>query len=166
MGGNWASHRVLAMKSTSSVILVMSWWVLRAGSVRRAWPGAASRRLAEVSVQHRYLSARVTSSLHLTKSPMNDRCVPLCYTGVKITAQLHLLCALQFQFKYRSLLWPFSLALYQSDINECASSPCLNGGTCVDEVNQFSCVCSKGWSGPTCQTPLPTCKQHIHNHTV
>lgn len=54
----------------------------------------------------------------------------------------------------------------QSDINECVSSPCLNGGTCVDEVNQFSCVCSKGWSGPTCQTPLPTCKQHIHNHTV
>ncbi|CAF99538.1 unnamed protein product, partial [Tetraodon nigroviridis] len=44
------------------------------------------------------------------------------------------------------------------DINECVSSPCLNGGTCVDEVNQFSCVCSKGWSGPTCQTPLPTCK--------
>uniref|UniRef100_A0A668TPW2 Fibulin 7 n=1 Tax=Oreochromis aureus TaxID=47969 RepID=A0A668TPW2_OREAU len=38
------------------------------------------------------------------------------------------------------------------DINECASSPCLNGGTCVDEVNQFSCVCAKGWAGVTCQT--------------
>ncbi|KAM3624848.1 uncharacterized protein V6R79_002703 [Siganus canaliculatus] len=42
------------------------------------------------------------------------------------------------------------------DINECASSPCLNGGTCVDEVNQFSCVCAKGWSGATCQSPVPT----------
>uniref|UniRef100_A0A3Q3X052 Fibulin-7-like n=1 Tax=Mola mola TaxID=94237 RepID=A0A3Q3X052_MOLML len=28
-------------------------------------------------------------------------------------------------------------------INECASSPCLNGGTCVDEVNHFFCVCAK-----------------------
>ncbi|KAM4631317.1 fibulin-7 [Polymixia lowei] len=42
------------------------------------------------------------------------------------------------------------------DINECASSPCLNGGTCVDEVNQFSCSCARGWSGATCQSPLPT----------
>uniref|UniRef100_A0A3Q3WST1 Fibulin 7 n=1 Tax=Mola mola TaxID=94237 RepID=A0A3Q3WST1_MOLML len=41
-------------------------------------------------------------------------------------------------------------------INECASSPCLNGGTCVDEVNHFFCVCAKGWSGVTCQSPLQT----------
>uniref|UniRef100_A0A3B4YZT7 Fibulin-7-like n=1 Tax=Stegastes partitus TaxID=144197 RepID=A0A3B4YZT7_9TELE len=38
------------------------------------------------------------------------------------------------------------------DINECASSPCTNGGTCVDELNQFSCICAKGWAGVTCQT--------------
>uniref|UniRef100_A0AAZ3Q4L3 Fibulin-7-like n=1 Tax=Oncorhynchus tshawytscha TaxID=74940 RepID=A0AAZ3Q4L3_ONCTS len=37
------------------------------------------------------------------------------------------------------------------NINECASSPCLNGGTCVDEMNQFSCTCTKGWAGATCQ---------------
>lgn len=92
-GGNWASHRVLATKSTSFVILVMSWWVLRAGFVRRAWPGAASRRLAEVSVPHRYLPVKVTLSLHLTKSPVSDLCVSLCSAGAKITAQLHLLCS-------------------------------------------------------------------------
>ncbi|XP_035643402.2 fibulin-7 [Oncorhynchus keta] len=42
------------------------------------------------------------------------------------------------------------------NINECASSPCLNGGTCVDEMNQFSCTCTKGWAGATCQSPVPT----------
>ncbi|XP_051953357.1 fibulin-7 isoform X2 [Xyrauchen texanus] len=42
------------------------------------------------------------------------------------------------------------------DINECLSSPCANGGTCTDEVNAFSCVCLRGWAGPTCQSPTPT----------
>ncbi|XP_036391125.1 fibulin-7 [Megalops cyprinoides] len=42
------------------------------------------------------------------------------------------------------------------NINECASTPCLNGGSCVDEVNRFLCTCAKGWTGPTCQTPIPT----------
>ncbi|XP_062327238.1 fibulin-7 isoform X1 [Osmerus eperlanus] len=42
------------------------------------------------------------------------------------------------------------------NINECESSPCLNGGTCMDEVNQFSCTCTKGWAGATCQSPVPT----------
>nr|XP_023858561.1 fibulin-7 [Salvelinus alpinus] len=42
------------------------------------------------------------------------------------------------------------------NINECALSPCLNGGTCVNEVNQFSCTCTKGWAGATCQSPVPT----------
>lgn len=56
---------------------------------------------------------------------------------------------------------------FPSDINECASSPCLNGGTCVDEVNQFSCVCAKGWAGATCQSPMPTCRYNTpHSQTT
>ncbi|XP_061557038.1 fibulin-7-like [Phycodurus eques] len=42
------------------------------------------------------------------------------------------------------------------EVNECASIPCLNGGTCLDDVNQFSCICPKGWAGETCQSPVPT----------
>lgn len=44
------------------------------------------------------------------------------------------------------------------DINECACSPCLNGGTCVDETNKFSCICAKGWVGGTCETPVQPSK--------
>ncbi|XP_020489911.2 fibulin-7 isoform X2 [Labrus bergylta] len=41
------------------------------------------------------------------------------------------------------------------DTNACACSPCLNGGTCVDERKKFSCVCAKGWAGATCQNQVP-----------
>ena len=39
-----------------------------------------------------------------------------------------------------------------SDIDECASSPCLNRATCHDEVNKYRCVCPEGlFTGDRCQ---------------
>ena len=38
------------------------------------------------------------------------------------------------------------------DIDECASSPCLNGATCEDEVNYYTCTCDDGYTGTHCET--------------
>ena len=38
------------------------------------------------------------------------------------------------------------------DIDECASSPCQNGGTCVDQVNDYLCQCAPGYTELQCQT--------------
>lgn len=38
-----------------------------------------------------------------------------------------------------------------ADIDECASNPCAAGGTCVDQVDGFECVCPEQWVGATCQ---------------
>ena len=37
-----------------------------------------------------------------------------------------------------------------SDVDECQSSPCLNGATCVDLENGYRCQCAEGWEGDTC----------------
>ena len=38
------------------------------------------------------------------------------------------------------------------DIVECSSDPCQNGGTCVDQINAFTCICMSGYTGNVCET--------------
>jgi hypothetical protein len=42
-------------------------------------------------------------------------------------------------------------------MNECASSPCLHGGSCVDQVNGFQCQCTTGWTGALCEYVVDHC---------
>ena len=46
----------------------------------------------------------------------------------------------------------FGLRIYFQDIDECSSNPCLNGGSCVDHVNGYTCSCLVGYTGVDCQT--------------
>ena len=41
-----------------------------------------------------------------------------------------------------------------AETNECDSNPCLNGGTCTDAVNQYSCSCVSGYAGINCETGM------------
>ena len=43
------------------------------------------------------------------------------------------------------------------DIDECASSPCQNGATCVDGVNGYQCNCSLGYDGTHCENDINEC---------
>ncbi|KAG5831414.1 hypothetical protein ANANG_G00303480 [Anguilla anguilla] len=42
------------------------------------------------------------------------------------------------------------------DISECASNPCQNGGTCVEGLSQYKCICPQNWSGSHCQHQTQT----------
>ncbi|KAL3983031.1 EGF-like domain family protein [Acanthocheilonema viteae] len=41
--------------------------------------------------------------------------------------------------------------LCEIHVDQCASEPCLNNGTCVDIGSQFRCDCPRGWKGSKCE---------------
>ena len=41
-----------------------------------------------------------------------------------------------------------------SVIDNCLSSPCLNGATCTNRINAFNCSCVAGYNGMYCQKGL------------
>ena len=37
------------------------------------------------------------------------------------------------------------------DIDDCDGDPCINGATCVDAVNSYTCDCVAGYTGQYCE---------------
>uniref|UniRef100_A0ACB8E6C3 Uncharacterized protein n=1 Tax=Sphaerodactylus townsendi TaxID=933632 RepID=A0ACB8E6C3_9SAUR len=44
-----------------------------------------------------------------------------------------------------------------ADIDECHSSPCLNGATCADGIHTFKCLCLPSYGGDLCDIDLAEC---------
>ncbi|KAL9963301.1 hypothetical protein ACROYT_G032488 [Oculina patagonica] len=45
----------------------------------------------------------------------------------------------------------------ESGIDECASKPCQNNGSCTDGVNGYNCSCVAGFTGRNCETDINEC---------
>ncbi|AUX34870.1 MULTISPECIES: FG-GAP-like repeat-containing protein [Sorangium] len=46
-----------------------------------------------------------------------------------------------------------------TNIDECAESPCQNGGTCVDGIDSATCECLPGFTGASCETDIDECAE-------
>ncbi|XP_077993853.1 uncharacterized protein LOC144447650 [Glandiceps talaboti] len=44
-----------------------------------------------------------------------------------------------------------------TEIDECDTNPCQNGGVCTDLINAYECQCSTGWEGATCTQDINEC---------
>ena len=42
-------------------------------------------------------------------------------------------------------------SMFLADINDCVNLTCLNGGSCVDDLNNYTCRCVSGFKGDRCE---------------
>ncbi|XP_068195689.1 protein jagged-2-like isoform X2 [Antennarius striatus] len=54
----------------------------------------------------------------------------------------------------------FTGSYCHENINDCAASPCMNGGTCIDGINSFQCFCPDGWEGRLCDVDVNECSRN------
>eukprot|EP00058_Branchiostoma_floridae_P007286 XP_002592774.1 hypothetical protein BRAFLDRAFT_65355 [Branchiostoma floridae] len=47
--------------------------------------------------------------------------------------------------------------LCEINIDEYASSPCQNGGICIDDLNTYHCICPTGFQGDNCELDIDLC---------
>lgn len=45
----------------------------------------------------------------------------------------------------------------ETDIDECESNPCHNGGGCTDDVNGYRCTCPPGYFDAQCLSDINEC---------
>ena len=60
----------------------------------------------------------------------------------------------------------FNLYWFLIDIDECQSSPCQNDGTCLDNLNSYSCNCFPGWTGKNCSISKSECLWSFVHHSI
>jgi hypothetical protein len=76
--------------------------------------------------------------------------VQRCAVHVPCSAVLCMCCAVL----THALSVSVSLSLSHSLCAECTSAPCRHGGSCVDALDSYTCLCADGFTGTHCATDI------------
>ncbi|XP_068447252.1 sushi, nidogen and EGF-like domain-containing protein 1 isoform X3 [Clinocottus analis] len=114
------------------------------GTTNVGYPGKWVFRIDDANVEVGGCNDSASVCQHLRPCLNGGQCIDDCITG-----NPSFTC---------SCLAGFTGRQCQIDVNECASHPCQNGGTCEDQINSFQCHCPPGYTGIHCETDIDECK--------
>ena len=63
---------------------------------------------------------------------------------------LHVYMSLVFYIRHVTREHVRLICYFLSDIDDCAPNPCENDGSCIDGVNDYTCICENGFQGKNC----------------
>uniref|UniRef100_A0A8C2XCD3 Sushi, nidogen and EGF like domains 1 n=1 Tax=Cyclopterus lumpus TaxID=8103 RepID=A0A8C2XCD3_CYCLU len=114
------------------------------GTTNVGYPGKWVFRIDDANVEVGGCNDSTSVCPHLRPCLNGGQCIDDCITG-----NPSFTC---------SCLAGFTGRRCQIDVDECASHPCQNGGTCEDQINSFLCRCPPGYTGIQCETDIDECK--------
>mgnify|MGYP001180613452 CR=1 FL=1 len=75
------------------------------------------------------------------------------------TTFLFMVSVIDIFFPFRCVCQPGWIGdMCDVNVDDCDPNPCVNGGQCIDDVNDFSCVCEQGFTGKKCQHTIDYCE--------
>ncbi|XP_029938701.1 sushi, nidogen and EGF-like domain-containing protein 1 isoform X2 [Salarias fasciatus] len=116
------------------------------GTTNVGFPGRWVFRIDDAHVEVGGCNDSASVCPHLRPCMNGGQCIDDCITG-----NPSFTC---------SCLAGFTGRRCQIDVDECASHPCQNGGTCKDQINSFTCQCPHGYTGILCETDVDECRDH------
>ena len=49
---------------------------------------------------------------------------------------------------------PTTSILIFAGVLGCVTNPCMNGGVCIEDLNNYKCICDVGYTGYNCETSM------------
>ncbi|XP_029988085.1 sushi, nidogen and EGF-like domain-containing protein 1 isoform X2 [Sphaeramia orbicularis] len=93
------------------------------------------------------------AEVHFSSTTPGSMAVYICHPGfTPVPRATQSICGIQGDWSQPPIC---------EEVNKCLSQPCLNGGTCRDQIGSYMCECAKGFSGNRCQTDLNECLSDI-----
>ncbi|KAF6774319.1 hypothetical protein AHF37_06841 [Paragonimus kellicotti] len=92
-----------------------------------------------------------------------DRLLPVVHFP-KVGSSMHRLSQVSSSLLLLAVSSVIAFSVVNSQATDCHTFPCRNGGTCVGNLTNWTCICTQGYTGLQCEIWDPCLNNPCHPH--